>query len=121
MGNGWRKQKGLMPSRDLLPYRLRAMDEDDDEDAPPPSHPRPSSNRPSSSTSGFTFTQVHYNLFNGQIDRLTTMVDGLQTTVASLQHSINGLTSLLQQVLASQQETHSHIDIVFPLPPPPEN
>ncbi|KAL2471100.1 Uncharacterized protein Adt_39236 [Abeliophyllum distichum] len=65
----------------------KKMDEgDDDEDAPPPSHPRPSSHRPSS-TSGFFFTKDHYNLLNGQIDSLT-------TTGYNLHHSINGLTSL---------------------------
>ncbi|KAL2517710.1 Uncharacterized protein Adt_13957 [Abeliophyllum distichum] len=47
------------------------MDKDDDEeDTPLPSHPRdrPSSHMPSSSTSGFSFTEDHYNLLNGRID-----------------------------------------------------
>ncbi|KAL2492051.1 Uncharacterized protein Adt_27679 [Abeliophyllum distichum] len=45
---------------------------DEDEDEPPP---RPRSNRPTSSTSGFTFTEDHYNLLNGRIDSLASMVE----------------------------------------------
>ncbi|KAL2518301.1 hypothetical protein Adt_14548 [Abeliophyllum distichum] len=106
------------------------MDEaDDEEDAPSPSHSRdiPSSHMPLSPSSDFFFTEDHYNLLNGQIDSLTTTVDGLQNMVGGLQHSVEGLhhsvnnlTSLLQQVLASQQAIHSHLDTEFPPPPPPE-
>ncbi|KAL2475174.1 Uncharacterized protein Adt_35910 [Abeliophyllum distichum] len=85
----------------------------DDEDATLQSHPRPSSHRPSSSTSGFSFTEDHYNLFNGLIDSLTTTAD-------SLHHSVTGLTSLLQQVLAFQQAIQSCLDAVFPPPHPSE-
>ncbi|KAL2532798.1 Uncharacterized protein Adt_06149 [Abeliophyllum distichum] len=73
------------------------MDEgNDDEDAPPPSQPRPQSHRPSSSTSGFN--EDNYNLLNGRIDSLTSTVDGLkhavsdlQNTVASIQNTVGGL------------------------------
>ncbi|KAL2486921.1 Uncharacterized protein Adt_31677 [Abeliophyllum distichum] len=40
--------------------------------------PRPRSQRPSSSTSGFT--EDHFNLLNGQIDSLTSSVEGLHHT-----------------------------------------
>ncbi|KAL2491458.1 hypothetical protein Adt_27086 [Abeliophyllum distichum] len=93
----------------------------DDEDAHLPSHPRPSSNRPSSSTSGFSFTEDHYNVLNGRINSLTTTVEGLQHTVGYLQQSVDSMTLLLQQVLASHQALHSRLDTVFPPPPPLEN
>ncbi|KAL2518221.1 Uncharacterized protein Adt_14468 [Abeliophyllum distichum] len=83
---------------------------DDKEDAPHPSHPHdiPSSHMPSSSTSSFSFTKDHYDLLNGRIDSLTSMVEGLQ--------------SLLQQVLAAaQQALNSRFDMVFLLPHPPDN
>ncbi|KAL2465855.1 Uncharacterized protein Adt_41706 [Abeliophyllum distichum] len=79
----------------------KEMDEDEDEPLP-----RPRSNRPTSSTSGFTFTKDHYNLLNGRIDSLASMVESVQ--------------SLLHQVLASQQALHAHLSTGFPLPPPPE-
>ncbi|KAL2504750.1 hypothetical protein Adt_20371 [Abeliophyllum distichum] len=111
------------------------MDEADDEkDVHPPSHPHDisSSHMLSSSISGFSFTEDHYNLLNDRIYSFTTTVDSLQHTVDGLQntatslqhsvegphHSVNGLISLLQQVLASQQAIHSCLDTVFP---PPEN
>ncbi|KAL2526127.1 berberine bridge enzyme-like 13 [Abeliophyllum distichum] len=81
---------------------------DADEDAP---LPRPRSQRPSSSTFSFTFTEDHYNLLNGQIDSLTSMVVGLHHTVRNLQQSVNSMTSLLQAL-------HSHLDAVLPLHPP---
>ncbi|KAL2542470.1 Uncharacterized protein Adt_03448 [Abeliophyllum distichum] len=66
----------------------------DEEDVPLRSPPQdiPRSSFPPSSFS-FTFSEDHYNLLNGWIDFLTSIVD-------SLQHSMDGLTSLLQQVLA---------------------
>ncbi|KAL2526908.1 Uncharacterized protein Adt_11962 [Abeliophyllum distichum] len=76
---------------------------DKNEDEPPP---RPRSNRPTSSTSSFTFTEDHYNLLNHQIDSLTSTVESMQ--------------SLLHQVLASQQALHDHLGTGFPPLPPPE-
>ncbi|KAL2456499.1 Uncharacterized protein Adt_46765 [Abeliophyllum distichum] len=73
---------------------------DEDEDEPPP---RPRSNRPTSSTSGFTFTDDHYNLLNGRIDSLASTVESVQ--------------SLLNQVIASQQALHDHLGTGFPPPP----
>ncbi|KAL2498122.1 Uncharacterized protein Adt_23672 [Abeliophyllum distichum] len=76
---------------------------DEDEDEPPP---RPRSNRPTSSTSDFTFTDDHYNLLNGRIDSLASTVESVQ--------------SLLHQVIASQQVLHDHLGTRFPPPPTPE-
>ncbi|KAL2455965.1 Uncharacterized protein Adt_47007 [Abeliophyllum distichum] len=56
-----------------LPFEGEEMDVDEDE--PPP---RPRSQRPSFSTSGFT--EDHFNLLNGQIDSLTSSVEGLHNT-----------------------------------------
>ncbi|KAL2493337.1 Uncharacterized protein Adt_28965 [Abeliophyllum distichum] len=79
------------------------MDKDnDEEDVPSTSHPRLSLHRPSSSTSGFTFIEDHYNFLNGRIDSLISTVEGLQ--------------SMIQQVLASQQVIQSRLDTVFPPP-----
>ncbi|KAL2512657.1 Uncharacterized protein Adt_18257 [Abeliophyllum distichum] len=55
---------------------------DEDEDT---SLPRLRSHRPSSSYSGFTFTEDHYNLLNGRIDSLTSTVEGLHHTMGNLQ------------------------------------
>ncbi|KAL2470914.1 Uncharacterized protein Adt_39050 [Abeliophyllum distichum] len=71
------------------------MDEDEDE---PPLRPR--SNRLTSSTSGFTFTEDYYNLLNGRVDSLTSTIESVQ--------------SLLHQVLASQQALHDHLSTRFP-------
>ncbi|KAL2498170.1 hypothetical protein Adt_23720 [Abeliophyllum distichum] len=101
------------------------MDEDDldEEDAHLPSHPSDvlSSHMSSASTSGFSFTEDHYNLLNGRIDSLTSIVDGLQNTVEGLQQSVDGLTMLLHQVLASQQSLNSPFDMMFSPPSLPEN
>ncbi|KAL2466597.1 Uncharacterized protein Adt_42448 [Abeliophyllum distichum] len=85
------------------------MDEDGDE--PPP---RPRSQRPSSSTSGFT--EDHFNLLNRRIDSLTSSVDGLHHTVeelrltmGTLQQSVDGMTSLLRAL-------HSQLDAIVPHP-----
>ncbi|KAL2518219.1 Uncharacterized protein Adt_14466 [Abeliophyllum distichum] len=77
---------------------------DADEDNPPP---RPRLQMPSSSTFGFTFTENHYNLFNGRIDSLI-------STVENLQQSVDVMTSLLQAL-------HSRLDVVLLLYPPPEH
>ncbi|KAL2490879.1 Uncharacterized protein Adt_26507 [Abeliophyllum distichum] len=117
--NGFDDESG--PS--TLPFEGEDMDADND--APPPSSPRPRSHWPSSSTSGFT--EDHFNLLNGRIDSLASTVDGLQhvmsdlqnteaniqTTVGRLQSSVDGITSLLHAL-------HSHLSIDFPPPPPPE-
>ncbi|KAL2518360.1 Uncharacterized protein Adt_14607 [Abeliophyllum distichum] len=115
--------------------------EDMGEDAPPPSPPRPRSYRPSSSTSGFN--EDHFNLLNGQIDSLTSTVDGLQhttniiqTLVGGLQSSVDGLSSLhhtieeLRLTMGTLQQSvdgmasllralHSRLDAMVPPPPPP--
>ncbi|KAL2517623.1 Uncharacterized protein Adt_13870 [Abeliophyllum distichum] len=69
------KSKGfddeLGPS--TLPFKGEDMDPD--EEAPPLSPPRPRSHRPSSST--FGFNEDHFNLLNGRIDSITSIVDGL--------------------------------------------
>ncbi|KAL2525956.1 berberine bridge enzyme-like 13 [Abeliophyllum distichum] len=90
-------------------------DSQDKEDAPPLSPPRdiPRSNF-SSSSSGFTFSKDLYNLMNGRINSLTSTIYGLQNLV-------DGLTSLLQQVLASQQALNTRFDMVFPPSPHPEH
>ncbi|KAL2526222.1 Uncharacterized protein Adt_11276 [Abeliophyllum distichum] len=87
---------------------------DEDEDVPPP---RPRSQRPSSST--FGFTEVHFNLLNGRIDSLTSSVDGLHhtaeelcLTMETLQQSVDEMTSLLQAL-------HSRLEAMMPPPPPP--
>ncbi|KAL2461581.1 Uncharacterized protein Adt_45001 [Abeliophyllum distichum] len=93
-----------------------AMDDDDqdEEDVPhlSPTHDIPQS--VPSSSSKFTFSEDHYNLFNGQIDSLISTVD-------SLQHSVDGLTFMLQQVLASQQVLKSRFDMMFRPALPPKN
>ncbi|KAL2513211.1 Uncharacterized protein Adt_18811 [Abeliophyllum distichum] len=88
---------------------------DEDEDEPPP---RPRSQRPSSST--FDLTEDHFNLLNGQIDSLTSSVEGLHHTVedlrltmGTLQQSVDGMTSLFQAL-------HSRLDAMIPPPPPPK-
>ncbi|KAL2541023.1 Uncharacterized protein Adt_02001 [Abeliophyllum distichum] len=85
------------------------MDEDEDE---PPLRPR--SNRPPSSTSGFTFTEDHYNLFNGQIDSLTSTAEGLRNSMVSLQDSVAGMTSLLHAL-------YSRLNAMLPSHPPQED
>ncbi|KAL2505862.1 Uncharacterized protein Adt_21483 [Abeliophyllum distichum] len=70
----------------------KAMDDDgqDEEDVPclSPTHDMPRSSFPSSSSS-FTFSEDHYNLFNSRINSRISIVDGLQ-------YSVYGLTSMLQ-------------------------
>ncbi|KAL2533006.1 Uncharacterized protein Adt_06357 [Abeliophyllum distichum] len=90
---------------------------DADEDDPPP---RPRSHRPSFSTSGFTSTEDHFNLINGRIDSLTSMVEGLYhtaeglcNTMGTLQQSMDGKTLVFQAL-------HSRLDSMIPPPPPPE-
>ncbi|KAL2485610.1 Uncharacterized protein Adt_30366 [Abeliophyllum distichum] len=122
------------------PSTLPFEGEDMDEDAPPPSPPRPRSHRPSSSTSGFN--EDHFNLLNGRIDSLTSTVDGLQhtaniiqTSVGGLQSSVDGLSSLhhtaeeLRLTMGTLQQSvdgmtsllralHSRLDAMVPPPPP---
>ncbi|KAL2487453.1 hypothetical protein Adt_32209 [Abeliophyllum distichum] len=100
--------------RSTLPFEGgKEMDEDEDEPLP-----RPSSQRPSSSTSGFT--EDHFNLLNGRIDSLTSLVEGLHNmaedlhrTMGTLQHSVDGMTSLLHAL-------HVRLDAVLHPHPPPE-
>ncbi|KAL2486961.1 hypothetical protein Adt_31717 [Abeliophyllum distichum] len=96
-----------------LPFKGEEIDVDEDE--PPP---RPRSQRPSSSTSGFT--EDHFNLLNGWINSLTSSVEGLHHTaedlhliMGTLQQSVEGMTSLLQVL-------HSRLDAMIPPPTPPE-
>ncbi|KAL2497334.1 hypothetical protein Adt_22884 [Abeliophyllum distichum] len=90
-----------------LPFEGLEMDDDEDE---PPLRPR--SQRSSSSTSGFT--KDHFNLLNRQIDSLTSSVEGLHNTakdlcrtMVTLQHSVDGMATLLQAL-------HSRLDVVLP-------
>ncbi|KAL2498715.1 Uncharacterized protein Adt_24265 [Abeliophyllum distichum] len=69
--------------RDLTKNRvlLHCKEKNEDEDVP---LPRQRSNRPSSSTSGFTFTEDHYNMLNGRIDSLTSTAEGLHNSMVTL-------------------------------------
>ncbi|KAL2512755.1 Uncharacterized protein Adt_18355 [Abeliophyllum distichum] len=70
-----------------LPFEgSEEMDEDEDDPLL-----RPSSHRPSSSTSGFTFTDDHFNLLNGCINSLTSTVEGLHYTGEGLRHTMSTL------------------------------
>ncbi|KAL2456968.1 Uncharacterized protein Adt_46552 [Abeliophyllum distichum] len=84
---------------------------DKDEDDPPP---RLRSHRPFSSTSDFTFTEDHYNILNGRFDSFTSTVEGLRNSMNTLQESVAGMTTLLQDL-------HSRLDTVLLPHPPPEN
>ncbi|KAL2471887.1 Uncharacterized protein Adt_40023 [Abeliophyllum distichum] len=97
-----------------LPFEGEEIDVDEDE--PPP---RPRSQRPLSSSSDFT--EDHFNLLNGWIDSLTSLVEGLHNmvddlrrTMGTLQHSVDGMTSLLHAL-------HAHLDAVLPPHPQPED
>ncbi|KAL2505129.1 berberine bridge enzyme-like 13 [Abeliophyllum distichum] len=120
------KSKGFDDESGPSTLPFEGEDIHNDEDAPPPSPPRPQSHRPSSSTSGFTFTKDYNNLLNGGIDSLASTVDGLQhavgdlqntaatiqTTVGGLQTSVDGITSMLHAL-------HSYLGTGFsPLPLP---
>ncbi|KAL2486335.1 Uncharacterized protein Adt_31091 [Abeliophyllum distichum] len=92
-----------------LPF-VGSEEMDEDEDDPPP---RPSSHRPPSSTSGFTFTEDHFNLLNGRIDSISSSVeglhhtaDGLRCTMVTLQQSVGGMTIFFQAL-------YSHLDAVL--------
>lgn len=52
-------------------------DEDDMPKLPNPSLDIPGSSVPPSSIGGFTFTEDHYNLLNGEVDLLKSSVDKL--------------------------------------------
>ncbi|KAL2458233.1 Uncharacterized protein Adt_00690 [Abeliophyllum distichum] len=114
------------------PSTLPFEGEEMDEDASPPSPPRPRSHRPSSSASDVNEDQ--FNLLSGRIDSLTSTVDGMQlavndlhnmattiqatvdgiqATVGGLQFSVDGITSMLHAL-------HSYLGTGFPPPPPPE-
>ncbi|KAL2481967.1 Uncharacterized protein Adt_34933 [Abeliophyllum distichum] len=87
------------------------MDEDEDE---PPSRPR--SQRPSSST--FGFTEDHFNLLNGRIDSLTSSVEGLhhttedlRLTMGTLQQSMDGMTSLLQALYSPSKLRNAYFGL----------
>ncbi|KAL2526180.1 Uncharacterized protein Adt_11234 [Abeliophyllum distichum] len=97
-----------------LPFEGEEIDVDEDEPSP-----RPRSQRPSSSSSGFT--EDHFNLLNVWIDSLTSLVEGLynttddlRRTMGTLQHSVNGMTSLFHAL-------HARLDAVLPPHPPPED
>ncbi|KAL2471305.1 Uncharacterized protein Adt_39441 [Abeliophyllum distichum] len=97
-----------------LSFEGEEMDIDKDE-----SPLRPHLQRPSSSTSGFI--EDHFHLLDGQIDSLTSSVEGLHNTakdlrqtMETLQSSVDGMTSLLHAL-------HAHLDAVLPPHPPLED
>ncbi|KAL2466902.1 Uncharacterized protein Adt_42753 [Abeliophyllum distichum] len=113
------------PGPSTLPFD--GEDIHDDENAPPPSPPRPRSHRPSSSTSGFTFTEDHYNLLNSWIDSLASTVDGLQhamsdlqNTAATIQTTVGGLQTSVDGITSTLHALYSYLGTEFPSPPPPE-
>ncbi|KAL2512789.1 Uncharacterized protein Adt_18389 [Abeliophyllum distichum] len=96
-----------------LPFEGEEMDDDEDEPLP-----RQRSQRPYSST--IVFTEEYFNLLNGRIDLLTSSVEGLHNiaedlrrTMKTLQHLVDGMTTLLQVL-------HYCLDAVLPPHPPPE-
>ncbi|KAL2454735.1 Uncharacterized protein Adt_47766 [Abeliophyllum distichum] len=110
------KTKGFDDESGPSTILFKGEEIDVDEDEPPP---RPRSQRPSSSSSGFT--EDHFNLLNSRIDSLTSsveglynMVDDLHRTIGTLQHSVDVMTSLLHAL-------HTHLDVVLPPHPPPED
>ncbi|KAL2512698.1 Uncharacterized protein Adt_18298 [Abeliophyllum distichum] len=119
------KSKGFDDESGPSTLPFEGEDMHTNEDAPPPSPPRPRSHQPSSSTSGIN--EDYFNLLNGRIDSLTTTVDGVQLTVNDLQNtattiqvtvgrlqtSVDGITSMLHAL-------HSYLGTGFPPPPPPE-
>ncbi|KAL2454164.1 berberine bridge enzyme-like 13 [Abeliophyllum distichum] len=96
-----------------LPFEGEEMD--DDEDEPPP---RPRTQRPSSSTSGFT--EDHFNLLNGRIDSLTSSVEGLHNTAEDLHRTMGTLQHLVEGMTTFPQALHSLLDAVLPPYPSPE-
>lgn len=60
-------------------------DEDDMPKLPNPSLDIPGSSVPPSSIGGFTFTEDHYNLLNGEVDLLTSSADKLGWMLHQLQ------------------------------------
>ncbi|KAL2466318.1 Uncharacterized protein Adt_42169 [Abeliophyllum distichum] len=114
------------------PSTLPFEGEDMDEDASPPSPPRPQSHRRSSSTSGIN--EDHFNLLNGRIDSLTSTVDGMQlamndlqntattiqATVDGIQAMVGGLQSSVDGITSMLHALHSFLGTGFPPPPPPE-
>ncbi|KAL2517230.1 Uncharacterized protein Adt_13477 [Abeliophyllum distichum] len=88
---------------------------DEDEDEP---SPRPSSQGSSSSTS--SFTKDHFNLLNGRIDSLTSLVEGLHHTAEDLRHTMGTLRQSLDRMISLLQALHSHLDVMIPPLPPPE-
>ncbi|KAL2479763.1 Uncharacterized protein Adt_32729 [Abeliophyllum distichum] len=105
--------------------------EEMDEDASPPSPPRPRSHRPSSSASGINEDQ--FNLLSGRIDSLTSTVDGMQlavndlhntatsiqATVGGIQATVGGLQSSVDGITSMLHALHSYLGTGFPPPPPP--
>ncbi|KAL2462106.1 Uncharacterized protein Adt_45526 [Abeliophyllum distichum] len=121
------KSKGFDHESGPSTLPFEGEDIHDDEDAPPPSPPRPRSHRPSSSTSGFTFTEDHYNLLNGPINSLTSTVDGLQhavsdlqNTAATIQTTVDGLQTSVDDITSMLHALFSYLGTEFPPPPPPE-
>ncbi|KAL2541899.1 Uncharacterized protein Adt_02877 [Abeliophyllum distichum] len=113
------------------PSTLPFEGEEMDEDASPPSPPRPRSHRPSSSTSGVNEDQ--FNFLNGRIDSLTSTVDGMQlvvndlhnmattiqATVDGIQATVDGLQSSVDGITSMLHALHSYLGTGFPPPPPP--
>ncbi|KAL2497570.1 Uncharacterized protein Adt_23120 [Abeliophyllum distichum] len=88
---------------------------DEDEDEPPP---RPHSQRPSSSTLGFT--DDHFNLLNGRIDSLTSSVEGLHHTTEDLRHTMGTLQQSVDGMTSFPQALYSRLDAMIPPSPPPK-
>ncbi|KAL2505880.1 zf-RVT domain-containing protein [Abeliophyllum distichum] len=117
-GNGWQSPREFDDESGLstLPFEGGEKMDDDDEDEPPP---RPRSQRPSSST--FGFTEDYFNLLNGQIESLTSSVDGLHNTAEDLRNTMRTLQESVKGITALLQTLHSRLDAVLPLHPPQEN
>ncbi|KAL2462175.1 Uncharacterized protein Adt_45595 [Abeliophyllum distichum] len=117
------KSKGfddeLGPS--TLPFE--GEDIDAEEDASPPSPPRPQSHWPYSSSSDFN--EDHFNLLNRRIDSLASTIDGLQHAVSDLQNTavtiqttVGGLQTSMEGITSMLHALHSYLGIGFPPPPP---
>lgn len=85
-----------------------------DEDVPLPSHPSSilTSGAPLSFSHGFTFIEGHFNLLNGCLDSLTSLVHQIQARQDAI---------LAQQVemQAQQNAFYDYVYAHFPPPPPP--
>ncbi|KAL2486788.1 Uncharacterized protein Adt_31544 [Abeliophyllum distichum] len=100
------------------PSTLPFEGEDMDENASPPSPPRPRSHRLSSSTSSVNEDQ--FNLLSGRIDSLTSTVDGMQLAVNDLHNTVTTIQATVDDITSMLHALHSYLGTGFPPPPPPE-